>query len=217
MLNLLFSQPMLFIVVLLSIIVALSFHEFAHAYAGFLQGDHTAQRLGRMTLNPLSHIDWVGLLLLVSVGFGWGKPVPFNPHNLKYKKWGGTFVAIAGPASNLLLALVCGALFRGLAMYNVLPPDNALMFFLGFSVVINLILMVFNLIPIPPLDGSKFLFMLLDKPQHAELRHKLEIQGVWILLAVLIMDSILNLGIFAGLFGWVQRVAVQILGSGVSF
>ena len=88
MLALLFQNPLLFAVILLAIIVALSFHESAHAFVAYKLGDMTAQRLGRLTLNPLAHIDWYGLLLLVTVGFGWGKPVPFNPHNLRLPKWG---------------------------------------------------------------------------------------------------------------------------------
>ena len=217
MLSLLFSNPLLFIVVLLAIIVALSFHESAHAFVAYKLGDMTAQRMGRLTLNPLSHIDWYGLLLLVVVGFGWGKPVPFNPHNLRLPKWGPVMVAFAGPFSNLLLAVVFSLVFSVIATTRALEPNNALMIFLGFSVIINLALMFFNLIPIPPLDGSKLLLTALDKPQHAELRYRLETQGMWILIAVLVIDAVLNLGVFSTLFAFVQWLALNVFLGGATF
>ena len=217
MLSLLFSNPLLFIVVLLAIIVALSFHESAHAFVAYKLGDMTAQRMGRLTLNPLSHIDWYGLLLLVVVGFGWGKPVPFNPHNLRLPKWGPVMVAFAGPFSNLLLAVVFSLVFSVIATTRALEPNNALMIFLGFSVIINLALMFFNLIPIPPLDGSKLLLPALDKPQHAELRYRLETQGMWILIAVLVIDAVLNLGVFSTLFSFVQWLALNVFLGGATF
>ena len=217
MLSLLFSNPLLFIVVLLAIIVALSFHESAHAFVAYKLGDMTAQRMGRLTLNPLSHIDWYGLLLLVVVGFGWGKPVPFNPHNLRLPKWGPVMVAFAGPFSNLLLAAVFSLVFSVFATTRGLEPNNALMIFLGFSVIINLALMFFNLIPIPPLDGSKLLLTALDKPQHAELRYRLETQGMWILIAVLVIDAVLNLGVFSTLFSFVQWLALNVFLGGATF
>lgn len=202
----------MFTVVILAIVVALSFHEFAHAYIGFKLGDLTAQKLGRLTLNPLAHIDWIGLLMLVTVGFGWGKPVPFNPHNLKYKKWGPVMVAFAGPGSNLLLALISAGLFWAFALTSFLPADNALMIFFGFSVIINLALMFFNLIPLPPLDGSKLLMLALDKPKYASLRYKLETQGFWILIGLLVVDSFSGLNIFGWLFSLVTQLASVLLG-----
>lgn len=212
MLNILFEQPALFIVLILAIVVALSFHEFAHAFVGHVLGDTTAERHGRLTLNPLAHIDWIGLLMVVTVGFGWAKPVPFNPNNLKYQKWGPTFVAFAGPLSNLLLALVSAGLFWAFLLSGLLGPENALMVFFSFSVIINLALMFFNLIPLPPLDGSKFLMSLLDGPKYLQLRYTLETKGFWILLGVLIADSVLNLGIFSALFSLVTALANLLLG-----
>ena len=92
----LFSDPITFILWLVAIVTALTVHEFSHALAGKLQGDPTAELEGRLNLNPLSHIDWLGLVMLVFVGFGWAKPTPFNPYNLKLKKWGSAIVALAG-------------------------------------------------------------------------------------------------------------------------
>ncbi|HBU27884.1 TPA: hypothetical protein DEB00_02085 [Candidatus Uhrbacteria bacterium] len=212
MLNLLFDQPALFFVVLLAIIFALSFHEFAHAFIGYKLGDTTAQRLGRLTLNPLAHIDWLGLLMLVTVGFGWGRPVPFNPHNLKYKAWGPVLVAFAGPVSNLVLALVSAGLFWAFALSGLLSSGNALMMFFGFSVVINLALMFFNLIPLPPLDGSKLLLLALDKPKFAQARFWLETRGFWILIGVLVVDSFTGINAFGWLFALVTRAANGLLG-----
>lgn len=212
MFNLLLEQPAMFVIVLLAIILALSFHEFAHAYVSFKLGDTTAQRMGRLTLNPLAHIDWIGLLMVVTVGFGWAKPVPFNPYNLKYQKWGPVMIGLAGPGSNLLLALLATVLFWILAVFTGLTAGNALMIFLGFSVIINLALMFFNLIPLPPLDGSKLLLAMLDKPKHAQLKFRLETQGFWILLGLLIADSVLGLNVFGWLFGLVMGLANLLLG-----
>ena len=212
MLDLLFSQPQLFIVVLLAIIIALSFHEFSHAFVAFKLGDNTAQSLGRLTVNPLAHIDWIGLLVMVTVGFGWAKPVPFNPHNLKYKKWGPTMVAFAGPLSNLLLALISAGLFWLFAFTLGMPADNALLIFLGFSLIVNLALMFFNFIPLPPLDGSKLLLAFLDKPKYAQLRYRIETQGFWILLGLLIADSFLGINVFGKMFSLVMSIANAMLG-----
>lgn len=211
LLSLLLEQPWLFVIVLLVIVGALSFHEFAHAYVGYRLGDLTAQKLGRLTLNPLAHLDWIGLLFLVTIGFGWGKPVPFNPHNLKFPKWGPVFVALAGPASNLLLALIASVVFWLLRPIG-LGPNNGLILFLMFSVIINLGLMLFNLIPLPPLDGSKLLGVLLDNPQHAALRFRLETQGFWILVIIIALDSALDIGMFSWLFSAVMALSNILLG-----
>ncbi len=214
MLALLFENPVLFVVVLLAIIVALTVHEFSHALVGYKLGDSTAMRLGRLTLNPMAHIDWYGLLLLVLVGFGWGKPVPFNPHNLKWQKWGPVWVALAGPLSNLVLAILFAVVANVLVMWTDMGSANALLVFLSFGVVINLALCLFNLIPIPPLDGSKLLFLLLDKPQYTELRFRLETQGTWLLIGIILFDAILNVGLFSKFFGVVQWLAVNVFLSG---
>ncbi len=211
MLGLLFSEPALFLVMIFAIIIALSFHEFAHAFAAHIQGDNTAERLGRLTINPLAHIDWVGLLLLVVVGFGWGKPVPFNPHNLKNKKYGPLIVSLAGPASNLLLALVATVIYRVLSSFTAMPSSNALMVFMMLSVIFNIALMLFNLLPIPPLDGSRVLTTILDGPKYANFRYRLETQGIWILLGVIMLDAVFNIGIFSTLFGFVTGLSCGVL------
>src|SRR5260221_11664107 len=106
MISLLFQQPFIFLSWLLAFLLALSIHEFCHAVVGTWLGDSTAERMGRLTLNPAAHIDPLGLLAVVLIGFGWGKPVPYNPYNLKWPKWGPVIIAAAGPASNLIMAVI---------------------------------------------------------------------------------------------------------------
>ena len=156
------------IVFLFSVII----HELAHGWVAFSLGDDTAKRAGRLTLNPISHLDPIGsilvpgLLILMSflgaggIIFGWAKPVPINPYNFRDRKWGGVKVAAAGPLSNISLALIFGLSLRLIpGLVNV--PGLFIIFL--YIVEINLLLAVFNLLPIPPLDGSHILFAFLPK------------------------------------------------------
>jgi Zn-dependent protease len=208
LLQLLFSQPLIFIPIFLALMLALTFHELSHGLVAYWLGDTTAKDAGRLSFNPLKHIDPMGVILLLLIGFGWGKPVPVNHYNLKFPKWGPAFVALAGPGSNLLFALCAGFLFKALApaglnpvdLYGVLGGAPNLMFvFLAFLTVYNLMLMMFNLIPIPPLDGSNVLFALLP-PQYDKVVWWLTSRGPMLLFGIIIADSLLNLGIFGGLF-----------------
>ncbi|MBU4205012.1 site-2 protease family protein [Patescibacteria group bacterium] len=151
--QLLFSDPLLFLIVVVSILLALGIHEYSHAQMAYSLGDPTAKNQGRLTINPFAHLDPVGTLLLFFIGIGWGKPVPFNPYNLKNRRRGELLVALAGPGSNFVVALIVGLFLRFFVITNF-----GLLFFLSFFVWINLILGVFNLMPIPPLDGSHILF-----------------------------------------------------------
>jgi Zn-dependent protease len=138
-------------------------HEVSHGYAALLQGDVTAKYAGRLTLNPIKHLDPIGsvfvplILALIPGGliFGWAKPVPYNPYNLKNKRWGEVFVAAAGPASNIFIALIFGLLIR---FSETLHLPNSFVELSLTVVLINIVLTIFNLVPIPPLDGSKILF-----------------------------------------------------------
>lgn len=160
-------------------------HEVAHGYSALFQGDPTAKYENRLTLNPLKHIDPFGsvilpLLLFISgspVLFGWAKPVPFNPYNLRNQKWGEALVAMAGPAINLVIAIVFGLFLRFGAVYL----SASSIFILEIIVLINIMLAVFNLVPIPPLDGSKILFALL--PERAvRVRQVLEQYSLFLIL-----------------------------------
>lgn len=141
-------------------------HEFAHAWAAFILGDRTAKDFGRLTLNPLAHIDLFGTILmpvflfLISGGkflFAYAKPVPFNPYNLRSQKYGPGLVGAAGPLANLIVALIFGLMVR------FLPAGNFSLF-LSIIVYANILLAVLNLIPVPPLDGSRIFFALLPTP-----------------------------------------------------
>lgn len=141
-------------------------HEVSHGYAALALGDPTAKYQGRLTLNPIAHLDPVGSFIVPMIGYflggfiiGWARPVPFNPFNLKSAKWGEAIVAVAGPLSNIAIAFIFGLIIRVGVARDLLNQE-----FLGlasFVVLINIVLAFFNMIPIPPLDGSKILFSIL--------------------------------------------------------
>jgi Zn-dependent protease len=151
------GQVALFTLILVAIVISRTFHEFGHALVAKLYGDDTAQRAGRLTLNPAAHIDPLGLLMVATVGFGFAKPVPTNPANFT-SLWADMFVSAAGPGMNLLLAIVSINFYvLGLnAGWSVLQGEGAQTFF-TYLALINLILMVFNLLPIGALDGHYIL------------------------------------------------------------
>ncbi len=192
---------MLFVAWLLAIAYGITVHEFAHAWAAWWQGDDTAKEAGRLTLNPLVHIDMVGLLMLVLAGFGWGRPTPVNPNNLKRGKFSDNLVSLAGIAVNFLSVIIFGFLFKFLTTQTNLGPDNLLVNFIYMLVTINLILAVFNLLPIPPLDGSHILMNVLpDKFNNFKV--KFATQGPFILLGLILIDNFSNIGLFSGLFNF---------------
>ena len=185
----------LVIVIAIMLLVGFPVHEFSHALAAYRLGDGTAKLFGRLTLNPIAHFDPMGgVLLVVTIllsggawGFGWAKPTPVNPLNLEGGRRGDAIVALAGPLSNLVLATAAALPLR----YLVANPElgvqvpiivNVLYFF----VTVNLVLMIFNLLPIPPLDGSHVLFAALDRETEWRVRPILEQYGFIILFALIL-------------------------------
>lgn len=172
---------------ILGIGIAVIFHEVSHGHVANWLGDSTAKYAGRLSLNPIRHIDLWGtiiipaLLIITKAGFvfGWAKPVPVNYYNLRYGKYGPLLVALAGPAANLIILLICGVLVR------ILPANTALPYLFLMIGLVNAFLMLFNLLPIPPLDGSKVLFIFLEKRQ--DIIMMLERYGTFILLGIIIL------------------------------
>ncbi len=188
MLNFLFRNPPDIAGLLLTIlvfIIALSLHEYGHALAATLQGDPTAKLAGRLTVNPKAHLDLFGSIMLVLVGFGWGKPVPFAPNKLRFRRWGAAFVGAAGPLVNVILAFVGAAGFVAMSRRGVEfeGAGGLLLRFLGISVGLNIVLALFNLLPIPPLDGSRILSALLP-PSKQHIIYFLDKWGFVMLLLV---------------------------------
>ena len=184
------------LMVVIVAVISLTFHEFSHATAAFWLGDDTAKRAGRLSLNPLRHISWPGLLMLAIVRFGWAKPVPVNMYRFKKPKLGMALTALAGPLSNVLLALL-GSLLQQIllnviwsAPYHGIIDKNSFLYFAmefaGIFTMLNAGLAVFNLIPISPLDGSKVLAMFLPDRAHAWLM-RYERYGMLILMALLFL------------------------------
>jgi Zn-dependent protease len=155
LIEILFSDPISFLIIAIAIIFSLSIHEYFHAWVAYFLGDPTSKDMGRLTINPLAHLDPFGTLLIFLVGFGWGKPVPINPMNFKNQKLGAVLVGIAGPFANFSLALVMSLIFRFFTFSNIFFGS-----FLSLFIWLNLALGIFNLIPIPPLDGSHIILAL---------------------------------------------------------
>jgi Zn-dependent protease len=178
------------VVLIIMLLVAFPVHEFAHALAAVQLGDGTPRLMGRLTLDPRAHFDPTGATLLaismlVGVGIGWAKPTPYNPLNLRGGRWGEAIIAVAGPISNLVLAIAAAIPLRYIYATGMNVPFLEGVLFL--LVQINVLLMVFNLIPIPPLDGSKVLYAFLDQRTAWQTRAFLEQYGLFILLAAMFL------------------------------
>lgn len=177
-------EPLFLIAILiLSVII----HEISHGYMANFLGDPTARLAGRLTLNPLKHLDWLGSvivpLFLIFIGgfiFGWAKPVPYNPHQLRGGKWGPAYVAAAGPASNLLIAFVFALILR----LNLFVAATASL--IALIVLLNIMLTVFNLIPVTPLDGSKILFAAIPYRYH-RIEAWLEAHQLFVLVILIVI------------------------------
>lgn len=181
------------IVVAIMLLIGFPVHEFSHALAAYRLGDSTAKHLGRLTLNPIAHFDPLGGILLAvtfigntGFGFGWAKPTPVNPNNLEGGRYGEAMVAAAGPLSNLIMATIAALPLRYLLGHPELGQQVPFMAVevLYLFILINIALMIFNLFPIPPLDGSKVLFALLPPRVSWQWRPILEQYGFVLLLVV---------------------------------
>ncbi|MFB9280079.1 site-2 protease family protein [Cohnella cellulosilytica] len=175
-------------IIILIMLIAFSVHEFAHAWTAWKFGDDTAYREGRVTLNPLSHLDWIGMLFLVVAGFGWAKPVPVRRSRFKKPRQMNILVTAAGPISNLLLAFLLLFVFYLLGVMNVfdrVSTDffNNILTFLNYWLNINLALFLFNLLPVPPLDG----YRIVEEFLSLKTRMAIQQNSQWITFAFLII------------------------------
>ena len=179
------------------LLFALCFHEFSHAYVAYRLGDMTAARMGRLTLNPTVHLDPIGSLMILFVGFGWAKPVPVNPRYFQDPRKGMMLVAFAGPASNLLLAALGGLAIR--LFYPFLVGTQFMPMLLNF-IMINCALCMFNMIPVHPLDGSQILsgYLLSKNP---ELVYKIQHYGPQVLFGLIFFGFITNISIIWWVIG----------------
>jgi Zn-dependent protease len=209
----LFQQdPSAAVAFLLGLVIGITVHEASHATSAYLLGDDTAYRDGRVTLNPLAHLDLLGSMMLLLAGFGWGRPTPVVPSKLRGGVFGPVAVALAGPVSNLLIVTVCAALY-------LLPPfqdSGGYLFILVVMVAFtNALLFVFNLIPIPPLDGSKVIFPFLPRALDGFVDFMNQ-YGPMILLGIILVSFVTRLPILSILLAPV-RPLLTLLGLPVVF
>ncbi|OGK12655.1 hypothetical protein A3B40_01865 [Candidatus Roizmanbacteria bacterium RIFCSPLOWO2_01_FULL_37_16] len=184
MLSYLFTNPFLFFIYLIALLVAIAIHEFSHAFAADYLGDPTPRLAGRLKLNPLIHIDTLGLLFLLFFGFGWGKPVGFDPFNLKNPRRDAAIISLAGPISNFILAIILALGLRLLLFFDLTNFSRLSLNILSPIIYLNIILGVFNLLPIHPLDGFKIVGGFLSEKKAREW-YELERYGMIFLLMLI--------------------------------
>ena len=194
MISYLFTNPLIFFIFLVALLCAIAIHEFAHAYVADRLGDPTPGLQGRLTLNPLAHIDLTGMIFLLFFGFGWGKPVMFDPFNLKNPRKDAAMISLAGPLSNFILALILSIVLRLFILFK-LSYLTIIGSFLVAIIDLNIRLGVFNLLPIGPLDGFKIVGGIISQEQ-ANQWYSLERYGLFFLLLLIIplgQTSMLNI------------------------
>lgn len=198
-------QPEQFIQIAIVLVTSLTLHEFAHAFVAYKLGDNTAHSQGRVSLNPLKHLDPWGTIIFLFTSFGWGKPVPVNPINFKNPKRDHALTAFAGPLSNLLIAFIVGFFL----------PSYPQSFLLVAFFQINISLFVFNLIPIPPLDGSQIISFFLNDNQYYKYQLFIQQNSRYIVLAMfldlVVLPEIINFSVIQFLVTLVQLVIQPII------
>lgn len=180
MLSTLFTNPLVFLIWAISLVVALTIHEYAHAKVADTLGDPTPRANGRVTLDPRAHLDPLGTILILVAGFGWGRPVEFDPYNLRNPKRDTALIALAGPASNIILAIILSILA------NLLGADNLITSIIPLMIMMNISLAIFNLVPVFPLDGEKILHGILPTELALEYSRAMHQYGTLILIMLLL-------------------------------
>ena len=188
-------DPQIIVLLIPALVFSLSFHEFAHAWMAYRLGDSTAARMGRLTLNPMSHLDPIGSLALLLMGFGWAKPVPVDPRYLKNPRQDMVKVAAAGPISNIILAIIAALVLRLLFDSDFL--SNSVKTFFIIFMQINITLAVFNLLPVSPLDGSQILSPFLEKQFGPNIVWKMRVHGPRVLFIIIIFSMLTDIHIFS--------------------
>ena len=206
------------IVLIMSVVI----HEVSHGYMAYWLGDPTAKYAGRLNFNPVNHLDLWGsflipLLLIMSHSsflFGWAKPVPYNPYNLRNQKYGPALVGLAGPLSNLILAILAGIILRVSLVFGT--TGGIFLQILSIIIFINILLMVFNLLPIPPLDGSKLLFAIVPVSEHTKMM--LERYGfVFLIVFIYLFNDVFQIILFSFLNFFVKYIVGINIGAFFAF
>lgn len=208
MIELLFSQPIVFFILFPGLLMSIAVHEFAHAWAADQLGDPTARVRGRLTLDPRVHLDPLGTLSFLFFHFGWGKPAPFDPYNLKDPIRDTALIALAGPVSNLIIALALSLMIN----FSLIPFPIVLVS-AAYLLLINIILAIFNLIPVHPLDGSKIAMALLPKRTALEYEQIMQKYGVLILIFLIFPWSSFGSPVSRLMWPLIQLIVNLLLGS----
>lgn len=207
-------DPAVQVILIPVIIFALSFHEFSHGWVASRFGDQTARYAGRLTLNPMAHLDLFGTMALYFMGFGWAKPVPVDPRNLQNPKQDMMWISLAGPVSNLILALISGILLSILLKLGIIGSQSPLIMVLIMSLQINLVLAIFNFIPIPPLDGSRILEGMVPIKYHNELA-KFEYYGPRVLFGLILISMFTRFNIFSVIISPIMSIFLKLFTFGI--